>query len=100
MLQHLQSSRRGTGLEAEAFVTTERNGEKTHTYKGGNVQVTTVTTAQCLKTKASLVLRKRCRCTPLPTPTKLYYMPEKLELPKSPTSPKAVGKTCIMAKQT
>lgn len=55
MLQHLQSSRRGTGLEAEAFVTMERNGEKTQTYKGGNVQVTTV---QCLNTKASLVLRK------------------------------------------
>lgn len=66
MLQHLQSNRRGTGLEAEAFVTMERNNEKTHTYKGGNVQVTTVTAAQCLKTKASLRPEKEMQVHPSP----------------------------------
>lgn len=48
----------------------DRNDEKTHICKDGNVEMTAVTTAECLNTKASLTVRKGYKCT-LSAPAKL-----------------------------
>lgn len=40
----------------------DRNDEKTHICKDRNVEMTAVTTAECLNTKASLMVRKGYKC--------------------------------------
>lgn len=65
MLQQLQRNQGGIGLGAKVFVTTwakDRNYEKTHICKDRNVEMTAVTTAECLNTKASLMVRKGYKC--------------------------------------
>lgn len=54
----------------------DRNDENTNICKDRNVELTAVTTAEHLKTKAPFVVRKGYECTPS-APAKLYDLLEK-----------------------